>query len=195
MLRLLSLLAALTFSGLATQTSAATAVTNGSGALIGATGVEYNGKFYDVSLESGSCIDVFGSCAVGDTFLSFDDVTSYQFVGDFITQVIAGTVFDADPFLISGCSSTSCSYFLPYRVSDQGKGNFAVDASRWNIRAPAVSSDSASYGRYAGTPSSTNLYMVASYASTAEVPLPASLPLLAGGLGLIAALRRRRRKA
>ena len=52
-----------------TPASAATLLTDSDGILIGATGVNVNGDFYDVSFVDGTCADVFSGC---DTLSDFD---------------------------------------------------------------------------------------------------------------------------
>ncbi|WP_425097580.1 hypothetical protein [Tropicibacter sp. S64] len=189
MLRLLSLLTFLAFSGLATHTSAATAVTNGSGALTGVKGYDYLGESYDLALATGTCVEVFGSCGFDDVLSPFSGENNGFFLTDFVSNFIDRSVFD-DPSLIFGCLASGCTVYMPSRIIPDKSP--VMTGARWNAN-PGVGWDSVN--SLSTDPDGSRLYLQVSLASatSAEVPLPASLPLLAGGLGLIAALRRRRR--
>ncbi|WP_425097581.1 VPLPA-CTERM sorting domain-containing protein [Tropicibacter sp. S64] len=189
MVRFLSLVAALLIASVSTQSSAATLVTDGGGVLTDANGVAFNGVNYDVSfldLDCGvvSCQTPFSNTGPGPTELSL-------FAQALLDQVFAaGSFFDLNPQLIRGCegTTTQCQIHMGGSTSLSG------------VRATVVQGAAAT--NVVSNVSAINMntiplnYMSIAHvelSATSEVPLPASLPLLAGGLGLIAALRRRRK--
>lgn len=165
-----------------------------SGQLTGATGVDVSGTLYDVTFEDGTCGDVFDSCEL-DKFL-FPTLAGATAAADaLIDQVFLdsgpGMLFDTDPELTSGCSSTIVCYAsVPYNLSQfsvfdvrvfnfyhQGPPNFRASGGSWTFDTDFTIRPENTWAVFAP--------------AGAQVPLPAPILLLLGGLVGLGALRQK----
>ena len=170
--------------------SAATPVTNGSGQLIGATGVNVGGTLYDVSFSQCNATAGGFTSACTPYFQNSADATlAAQALLDQVFLDSAAGLFDSDPSLTLFCGgSTFCLMTVPYTgapsVNSEGAFNTAT-------------TDSVSYTPwfYNGSPFMVALN-VAVFTPDAAVPEPATwMMLLLGFGGIAASLRMRRAKA
>ena len=99
--------------------NASTPVVNSSGQLTGATGVNVNGSFYDVTFAEGSCNSLFGGCDPG--LFTFHDQTSalaaaQALLDQVFLDVPAGN-FGSNPTLTFGClSPIECESLIPFHI-------------------------------------------------------------------------------
>ena len=95
------------------------------GQLMGASGVDVGGTFYDVQFLDGTCIDLFNGCDDTSDF-TFQTVASATLAGQaLLDQVLVNSVafgqFDDIPSLTNGCESTgSCLSLVPWAVTPAG---------------------------------------------------------------------------
>ncbi|MFW2543135.1 VPLPA-CTERM sorting domain-containing protein [Primorskyibacter sp. 2E107] len=188
MVRSLSLVAALLIACVSTQSSAATLVTDGGGFLTGANGVAFNGVSYDVSFLDLNC--TVDSCATPFSNTGTAPTTLTLFAQALLDQVFAaGSFFDLNTQLIRGCEGTTsqCQIHMGGSTTLSGVRATVIEGAVTNV----VSNVSAI--NMNTIPLNYMTIARVDLSAASAVPLPASLPLLAGGLGLIAALRRRRK--
>lgn len=168
------------------------------GRLFGASGVVVGGVTFDVAFVDGSCIALFDGCDGAEDFDFISDAAA-----DVALQALADQVFvdgpagqfDSDFALTNGCSSTSsCAIFIPVsndpsnptlRVA--GRTFFNVSPGSLIFGDDFLISSSSDRDRDL----TTNGAFV--FAQFTQVPLPAALPLMMGGLGVLALVGRRRR--
>jgi hypothetical protein len=99
-------------------------IVNGSGILLGATGVTVDGALYDVEFLDGTCVALFSGC---------DDASDFQFQTDGAATLAAQALldqvfldgplgtFDSSPELVNGCSidlqvGYVCFALVPWEV-------------------------------------------------------------------------------
>ena len=87
------------------------------GLLVGASGVDVGGEFYDVTFVDGTCIDSFAGCDEVTDF-AFADLASATLASQaLLDQVLldgASGAFDSTPSLTAGCPGpTLCQIFTP----------------------------------------------------------------------------------
>lgn len=188
---------------LAAAAQAALLQVNPSGLLTGATGVVVDGASYDVEFRygqslAGTCVEAFGSCAVGQVFTFSTQSAARAASQALLDQVFTGT-FDVNLKLTAGCDSASlfCVVGTPWQV-------FAMAGVKVSVELAYNSSQGADHlGLATLFAASDNLssmgergadYIWASWtpAATSTVPEP-TLPALLGAAAAAAALTRRRR--
>ena len=172
------------------------------GKLTGAKGVNVEGKFYDVSFMSGTCIDLFLGCdaETGFPFSSF--TTAERASQALLDQVLVDGpigLFDSKPELMRGCSASifgpaRCTVLTPSPLIDNpdfgppGNVFFAInevdetlDRSFWF-----------EFPRSQDTTNSDVIYAVWTPASA--VPEAPTSAILVAGLLVIGVARRSQRK-
>ncbi|GMG81213.1 hypothetical protein LNKW23_04250 [Paralimibaculum aggregatum] len=181
--------------------AAAHLLVDGDGRLIGAEGVVTPLGIYDITLHETSCVALYNGCD-GPEDVDFPDLDLARSVGQAVLEQVlidgpAGN-FRSDPTAIFGCSDPlRCYVVIPAEVDGAYDGMWAAApflnlyhislglpgsgvASSWTTRVEsmALRDDSvlASFERV----------------GDADVPLPAALWLLLGGLGGLAVAGRRR---
>lgn len=102
------LLPGLLAAGLATASPAALLLTDGSGRLLGATGVVVAGTAYDVQFRDGSCAALFNGCDTADDFLFNTQAKAAEASIALRAQVFeAFSSYDLAPELTRGCEAAA----------------------------------------------------------------------------------------
>jgi hypothetical protein len=165
---------------------AATLQTSG-GTLTGATGVNVNGVFYDVSFVDGSCNGLFAGC-INSAFTFQSSTSATAAAQALFDQVLLGA-YDTTTLNTNGCNAnTTCSILTPYSHTLPYD---ALTISVWNSPTDAIDqllttsiTPTLSTGLSSGT-----VFAV----WTPSVPVPGAVWLFGSGLiGLAGAARRRR---
>lgn len=123
----------------ASGTQAVTLLTDVSGRLTGATGVDISGTSYDVAFRDTTCLAAFGTCDLSTVFAFPTQASAHDALQALMSQVITG-VFDSQPNKVIGCDDPSyCLILTPYKVSlnaanqlqvsTKGVGNSATEAA------------------------------------------------------------------
>ena len=123
-MRMLFLSAVLFFVAGAAQAATLNVV---AGQLMGASGVDVGGTFYDVQFLDGTCIDLFNGCDDTSDF-TFQTVASATLAGQaLLDQVLVNSVafgqFDDIPSLTNGCElnvTGVCLSLVPWAVTPAG---------------------------------------------------------------------------
>ncbi len=178
---------------------AATLNVDGSGQLLGASGVNVGGTLYDVLFKDGTCIAVFDGCDEVSDFAFTTSSAAYAASQALLDQVfvdVSAGSFDSAPALTIGIDDPRVGFaFTPYDYSPDFSGNPKAYGS-CAINQDSSRADSPSEFCFSVTsPYSTSdqsAYVWAEWTLTA-VPLPAGGMLLLTALGGIAALRRRKK--
>jgi hypothetical protein len=168
------------------------------GELIGATGVEVGGVFYDVALVDGSCFEVFSGCDDASDFAFTTQASAADAAQALLDQVFvdgpAGSFigFDTLPELTHGCSNslTNCLAWVPYSAPGfpvMGAWNKYGD-SQDLVYGPAQLSTTISLGV------DIDVWARFTPAAPATVPEPSALVLLGSGIAAVTAMVKRRRK-
>lgn len=117
----LTRLFAATALAMSAPATAAVQITDSNGILIGATGVNVEGTFYDVSFLSGTCASLFTGCNDSSDFDFTTSTSSHAAAQALIDQVflnVAAGQFDNNSALTLGCYSTTyCITLIPYYSS------------------------------------------------------------------------------
>jgi hypothetical protein len=124
---LLGLLGAVACALAPTAAGAVKHVVNAGGVLIGADDVLVNGTSYKVRFATGTCDEVFGTCAAA-SFDFTDDAFATAAAQALADQVFTG-VYDTNPTSL-GCSSNACYTFVPYAVEARPNGEFLASEFR-----------------------------------------------------------------
>jgi hypothetical protein len=107
------------------------------GELIGATGVQVNGRLYDVEFVDGSCIDLYGGCNSPSDFVFPDRASATLAAQALLDRVLidgpAGA-FDGNPRLTRGCEFgplfNLCVMATPFDVNPERV--FTMKAYNWS---------------------------------------------------------------
>lgn len=162
------------------------------GKLFGATGVVFGGKTYDVEFVDGSCVTLYNGCDSVDDFDFADLATATlaaQALSDQVVIDVPGLSFDTDVTLTNGCTaSIFCIMFIPTTLEP----NDRVSGRSFSNIASFAGSDFLSFTSTNRAEDMTSNSAVV-YAQFTQVPVPAALPLMLGGLALMGLVGRRRR--
>lgn len=183
-------LAATILVGASVQVNAATPTVE-SGVVTGATGVDVNGLFFDVTFNVACTQANSSGCLEGAFDFAGDSATALlaaQTLGDQVFLDFAeGPQLASNPNLALGC----CRYVIPYDVRPDGKGDF-LDFAEYDANTNAAQLRSS---REPLVGSSFNLVQFSEAAVTAApAPVPLVL-LLTAVIGLFGARRLTARQA
>ncbi len=172
------------------------------GVLFGATDIGVNGTLYDVTFRDGTCAQLFNGCDQNSDFpfsnplAPFSDTTLAVFASQaLLDQVFIDSalgLFDSDPRLINGCTSTrigfGCQASTPLFVR-LGAGSLGIIAA---VNFSNELSDSVPAGAGQVATDSGNqiqvtyaLWNLSSTTSPDPTPVPAPSVVILLGLGLI----------
>ncbi|MDQ2091371.1 VPLPA-CTERM sorting domain-containing protein [Marimonas arenosa] len=174
----------------ATETKAVTLNVVG-GQLLGVSGLDVDGTLYDVEFVDGTCAALFSGCDEQSDFaLNAGNILAALAALDSLFD--NNPVFDDIPGNVSGCGSLArCFVVSPYAPMsgfDRSlTGNLQNDQVEANDQFYLTNYD---IFQDFGGPNNSLVYAVW---SVAEVPLPASMPILVAGLGGLVLIRRRRK--
>ncbi|MFN3302759.1 MAG: hypothetical protein ACK44A_03465 [Roseateles sp.] len=211
------LLPGLLAAGLATASQAALLLTDGSGRLLGASGVVVAGTAYDVQFRDGSCAALFNGCDTADDFLFNTQAKAAAASTALRDQVFeAFSTYDLAPELTRGCEAAAfysaywgqtmatCWVLTPiYTTADAMVGAMQVVNDRRDFMDLVNSGGNLVLGRHQDISSQVRNSYVDWYTTwavwqqagaapaTQALPEPGSLALAATALALL--LRRRRR--
>lgn len=174
----------------ASPSYAATLVVSG-GLLTGATGVNVNGSWYDVSFQDGSCDSLFSNCTIS-AFMFQNSTDAFAASNALLDQVLVGAYDDLSSDIF-GCyvDGIYCSVMTPYNRSTQD----AYVANAYNL---ASGTDLVFTGTMPPGSASTGFMNNTVFAvwTVAEVPVPAAAWLFGSALvGLAGAAGRKRKTA
>lgn len=154
------------------------------GQLLGASGVDVGGAFYDVEFVDGTCIDLFDGCDSPTDFAFSDSIAAGLASEALLEQVFldgASGPFDSAPELTFGCSGgfSTCRLYTPFAIDtamDDVISRRAINAA--NESSDRVALPDFSYGRSTNTSDTSSLVFV----RWTVVPEPSSALLVALGL-------------
>jgi hypothetical protein len=184
---------AATFALASPAAAAVSLLTDGSGHLIGATGVVVNGTTYDVTFADGTCAGLFGGCDANSDFTFQTDTDAEAAAQALLGQVFTGG-FDTDYSLTFGCAtnatSEGCLALIPWVVSG-GSWTAAAAYNTNNLVDPSGIGIANTPGF--DTSSAPNFVWALFAPASTVVPEPSTWAMmLLGFLGIGAAVRRGR---
>jgi len=97
--------------------------------LLGASGINVDGRLLDVSFVDGSCIELFDGCDQASDFFFQDPVLANAANMALLEQVFVDSdlgLFDSDPRLINGCFLLTCIVLTPVGPNDPGLDFFSA---------------------------------------------------------------------
>jgi hypothetical protein len=161
------------------------------GQLLGASGVNVGGSFYDVAFVAGTCTGLFSGCDSAADFTFVDPVSATGASQALLDQVFQNGVlgnFDTVPSLTNGCTSpTLCKVATPFALS----GSFAVVI--WADNYANELGDGTTSGAFS---KDGNLAGVSTQTFAVWTPVPEPGTALLMGLGLVMmGVQSRRREA
>lgn len=178
-----------------TQATAATLNVDGTGQLIGATGVDVGGTLYDVAFVEGTCVSLFSGCdAVSDfTFQSRADQAS-QALMDQVFLDIGAVSFDSNPSFTFGCTIVDqCAAHTPYDLVLADRAPLKISIA--NNRAVEGSDAVASVSSGPTVDTAPNPSTVFALWTPSSVPEPSIAVLLGLGFAGMSSMRRSDRRA
>ena len=88
--------------------------------LLGARNIDIGGSLFDVAFVEGSCMAIYGGCDESTDFTFASEVSANVAARALLLQVFLDTpegLFDTEPELTFGCSSTSaCEVLIPFEA-------------------------------------------------------------------------------
>jgi hypothetical protein len=180
---------------LASSSASAATLNVSGGQLLGASGVDVGGAFYNVEFLDGTCIDLYNGCdSLSDfTFQTIDDANLASQA--LLDQVfVDGTgLFDTDPALTFGCNNSgSCRTRTSYGLSVvESALVFSIRAINTDPSWPG--GDIVQDGGAIGTGYNTATNDAVVWAVWTPVPEPGTALLLSLGLLGLSARKRRER--
>ena len=171
---------------------AATLQVDSGGVLTGASGVEVNGAFYDVSFTSGTCIEAFDGCDNASKFDFTDEVSASAAAQALLDQVfIDGPAGDFDT-----SQSFSGAVFYGFDSFGGVLGVLAANTYFSDDLSTLIASTNSAFGHFGAPQTSFSVgdILIAKFtaAEMPEVPLSGALIFMLSGL---AGLRLTSRKA
>lgn len=168
------------------------------GQLLGATGVNVNDTLYDVEFKDGTCVALYDGCDDNSDFTFQSESDALAASQALLDQVFVNDLmgsFDTDPSLTEGCTwILNCLALTPFDI-DQSTGILSVAAAnnRWNSEPDSLltAPDQSPVTNF----QSREDIVYAKWTTPYPVPLPAGLPLVPTGLGALAVLQWRRKRA
>lgn len=174
--------------------SAVTLDVDANGQLLGASGVEVDGSFFDVEFVDGTCIEVFSGCDEASDFIPFSGSPALALLEQVFLDGPFGQ-FDSEPELINGITDENSAFVLivpgpPAPGSDVifdytralNNADDETDFTTLGFILP-IDQDTALLG------DTTFARFTPSMAPPSAVPLPAAAWFLITGLGSLGALR------
>jgi hypothetical protein len=182
-------------AGLAAGTSSAATLTAS-----GATGVNVGGAFYDVAFVDGTCISLFDGCDESSDF-TFSTAADAVAASNALLALIndpANAAIDSSGASLDGCGN-NCTTWTPFYDTISGSSPVIGATFVTNYCDGIFCSTDTTGGPFIGFGTGYNTTGLvgenfAAWTRVNEVPLPASLPLLAIGLVGMAAVRRRQNR-
>jgi PEP-CTERM motif len=167
----------------------------GGGVLTGATGVNVDGKLYNVSFVDGTCISVFGGCDSDSDFV-IPKANTFDAAQALLDQVFTGE-FDIAPNLTAGCDLPEiCFVMVPTHLETAAEfqpGTVFLGIAE-NCDASECTDSVASEFRATNLGTDRGGEVWAKF-SSAAVPEPSTWAMMLIGFGAVGAAARRRKNA
>ncbi len=167
------------------------------GELLGADNVDVNGTLFDVRFQDGTCSATFTGCNNASEDFAITDAMSAEAAAQALLDrvFLDGPVglFDSNPALISGCTSSAlCVTFIPFGLESDIEIGFAINGGSGSGSGDQAGSDDLDLRRNTAD-DPAQVWAVFSRADPSmAVPEPGSLVLFSLGLaGFIFARRTR----
>lgn len=163
------------------------------GKLMGANGVDVDGKFYNVRFADGSCAQVYGACTA-DHFDFTEYLPALSAAKALYDQVFIDTPqgnFDSNPALTFGCEASRCLTLIAFSTTPERH------PTSYTVAVNNVLNRSDNYGQF--FPSLDLDYKLVDNVNLARftlsaVPEPSSWAMMIAGFGLAGVTMRRKHK-